>query len=123
MLMLLGCNMVSSNPPLTGKWSSTLAELTLNEQGGSITFTCAVGTISQPVKPDSGGAFSVAGSYTRLSGAKPPEGTPPPTPQPSTYSGKVTADKLTFSGKLQDGTGIGPIEVIKDSPQQVLICP
>lgn len=120
MLMMLGCNMVSNNPPLTGKWRSILVEMTLDGQGGTIVFGCATGTISQPVKPDSNGVFSVAGTYTQLSGAQPPT---PPAPQPATYSGKVVVDKLTLSGKLKDGTSIGPIEVVKDSPQQVLICP
>lgn len=124
-LVLIGCTQsIISLPstPLTGTWRSHSAEVTLSGQGGSIQFGCASGTINAPVILNVQGEFSVDGSYTQGSGVAPPPEVPPPTPQPTVYSGKVSGETLTFSFQIKGGSTSGPITVVRDSPDQVIFC-
>jgi hypothetical protein len=124
-LALAGCTQISiSAPPtpLTGTWRSVAAEMTLNVQGGSIQFGCASGTINAPVLVNTQGEFRVDGTYTQGSGVAPPPELPPPTPQPTVYSGKVSGNTLTLSFQTQGGTLSSPITLERDGSAQVIFC-
>lgn len=118
--LLTGC--LQPSGPLTGTWRSHTAELTLTEQGGSIQFGCATGSISRAVLVNAQGEFSANGTYTQGSGVAPPPNFPPPTPQPTVYSGKLSGNTLSFSAQIQSGSSLGPITVVRDSSDQVFLC-
>jgi hypothetical protein len=120
LLVLTGCISPLPASPLTGIWRSIQAEVSLGKQGGSIEFGCARGTIGT-VNLNARGEFRVAGTYTQLS---PVEhiGEPPPVVQPVTYSGKVAANRLTFSLEFADGRKGGETSAVKDSSESVLRC-
>ncbi|MDX2005901.1 MAG: hypothetical protein SFU83_11535 [Meiothermus sp.] len=121
-LVLAGCG-GSSLPasPLTGVWRSIEAELRLTEQGGTIVYGCANGTINQPVRPDARGEFRVTGTYTQGYPVEGP-GVPPREVKPGVYSGKVVGDTLVFGFEFADGNKNGNITVVRDGRQNVLFC-
>ncbi len=122
---LVGCTQIpiSAPPtPLTGTWRSIAAEMTLTVQGGSIQFGCASGTINAPVLVNTQGEFRVDGTYTQGSGVPPPPQIPPPTPQPTVYSGKVSGNTLTLSLQIQGGALSSPITLERDGSAQVIYC-
>jgi hypothetical protein len=124
-LALAGCTQIprlGPPTPLTGTWRSIAAEMTLTVQGGSIQFGCASGTISAPVLVNTQGEFRVDGTYTQGSGVPPPPNSPPPAPQPTVYSGKVSGNTLTFSFQTQGGTLSSPITLERDGTSQVIYC-
>lgn len=124
-LLVIGLALVACpQTPTTvvGTWRSLAAELTVTEQGGSIQFGCATGTIDAPILLNAKGEFSVNGTYTQLSGVAPPPGSNPPTPQPTVYTGRVSGNNLSFTGRFQNGTKLNSITVVRDGSVQVVQC-
>ena len=119
-LALVACPTTPTS--VVGTWRSLAAELTVTERGASIQFGCATGTIDAPILLNARGEFSANGTYTQLSGVAPPPNSPPPTPQPTVYSGRVSGNNLSFSGRFQNGTTTGTITVVRDGPAQVIYC-
>ena len=119
-LALIACPQTPTT--VIGTWRSLAAELTVTEQGGSIQFGCATGTIDAPIVMNAKGEFSVNGTYTQLSGVAPPPNSPPPTSQPTVYTGRVSGNNLSFTGRFQNGTNTGSITVVRDGPAHVIYC-
>ncbi len=119
-LALVACPQTPTS--VVGTWRSLAAELTVTEQGGSIQFGCAAGTIDAPIVLNARGEFSVDGTYTQLSGVAPPPGSNPPTPQPTVYSGRVSGNTLSLNGRFQNGTNLGSITLVLDGPAHVIQC-
>jgi hypothetical protein len=123
--VLAGCTQTPislPSTPLTGTWRSIAAEMTLTVQGGSIQFGCASGTINAPVVVNAQGEFRVDGTYTQGSGVPPPPESPPPMPQPTVYTGKVSGNMLTFNLQIQGGSLGSPITLERDGNAQVIFC-
>jgi hypothetical protein len=120
-----GCTqipIIAPSTPLTGTWRSIAAEMTLTVQGGSIQFGCASGTINAPVMLNARGEFRVDGTYTQGSGVPPAPQIPPPTPQPTVYSGQVSGNTLTFTFQINGGSISSPFTLERDGSAHVIFC-
>jgi hypothetical protein len=122
-LGLTACTLHTGEPtvPLIGTWRSLAAEVTLTEQGGSILFGCADGTMTQALNPDARGQFAVPGTFTPRSSVERVD-EPPPVPRAVIYTGSVTGDTLVFRAEFDDGTRGGDVTVVKDANAFVVMC-
>ena len=112
------------NPPptnLAGQWGGPHISLLLEGGLGKIEYDCASGTVDTVIYPGVDGSFTATGTH-RLG-----QGGPIRTGQifiskQATYSGKVEKDKMTFSGRLEDGTVIGPFNLTLGSTGELMRC-
>jgi hypothetical protein len=84
---------------LSGLWGGMHVTLESSEQGATLEFDCATGTIREPIVLDANGHFDVAGSYNR-------EGPGPvrqdvQTDSSARYSGTVTGETMTLAVRLE----------------------
>ena len=84
-------------------WGGPNIRVQMNEQGGTVEFSCAHGTILEPVKPDASGLFSVAGTYTPEHGG-PIRKDETANDLPATYKGRVSGDSMHLEVILPDKT-------------------
>lgn len=86
-----------------GEWGGTNADLQVTETGATALFKCgAEGILTAPLVLDASAHFSVGGTYESklvMNG-----------PQPATYLGVVTGDRLALTVRLDSGS-LGPFEL------------
>ena len=106
---------------LIGSWGGPHAAIIFEGGLADVRFDCASGTIDVPVYPAKSGAFEARGTYRA--------GAPGPVrvgqifrSQPATYSGIVTKQSMTFTASLEDGTVVGPFELVQGVPPQITRC-
>jgi hypothetical protein len=89
----------SNSRQLSGLWGGNHVTLEISDQGATLEFDCATGSISEPILLDSAGSFDVTGSYTRQG--------PGPVRQAKQrddgahYSGTVTDQTMTLTVRLE----------------------
>lgn len=76
----------------TGAWGGANVRLLVNDQGATIEFACAHGTLDAPLELDRGGRFDVPGRFTREGGPE-REGD---AGQPVRYTGRTDGKELTL---------------------------
>ena len=110
-------------PPthLSGQWGGPHISLLLQGGLGTIEYDCASGTIDTVVNPAPDGRFTATGTH------RPGQGGPVRVGQifishRATYSGTVEKDRMTFSGRLEDGTVLGPFTLTLGSQGELLRC-
>lgn len=110
-------------PPthLSGQWGGPHISLLLQGGLGTIEYDCASGTIDTVVNPAPDGRFTATGTH------RPGQGGPVRVGQifishRATYSGTVEKDQMTFSGRLEDGTVLGPFTLTLGSQGELLRC-
>lgn len=119
---LAACAMLPQPPThLSGQWGGPHISLTLQGGLGAIEYDCASGTIDTALVPGRDGRFTASGTH------RPGQGGPVRVGQvftslPATYSGTVAKDRMTLSGRLEDGTILGPFTLIRGSPGELLRC-
>jgi hypothetical protein len=84
---------------LSGLWGGLHVRLEISDQGATLEFDCASGSISEPILLDSAGRFDVAGSYTRQGPGPVRQGVKGDTP--AHYSGVVTGETMELSLRLE----------------------
>lgn len=111
-LVVAGCAACSTDytavPVSPGDWGGANVELHVTETGATALFKCgAMGTLTAPLTLDSSAHFTTGGTYeSRLVQTG---------PQPATYLGAVTADRLMLTVRL-DGQSLGPFDLQLDQP-------
>jgi hypothetical protein len=82
-------------------WGSRGIFLQMNASGATIEFDCAHGTVTDPMPPIAGGAFSVAGTYTPEMGG-PVQKDNPSRDLPATYKISISGDTMRLEVILAD---------------------
>jgi len=83
------------------RWAARGIVLRMTASGASLEFDCAHGSISEPIKPNAAGEFSVAGTYTPESGG-PVRKDNPPRDLPATYKGTISGDTMHLEVLLEE---------------------
>ena len=120
-LMFAGCaSLPSASVPLSGSWGGTQVGLVLEPSGGRLEYDCAGGTID-PIAPSRNGSFEVEGSHTPA--ARGPERVGQVTPTYRTrFRGIVRGDRMTLTGKLENGIVLGPFELRRGAEPIIFRC-
>lgn len=118
---LSACATMSPPTHLSGQWGGPGISLLLEGGLGKIEYDCASGTIDTVVYPGPDGRFTATGTH------RPGQGGPVRvgqifTSHRATYSGKVEKDKMTLSGRLEDGTNLGPFSLTLGSQGELVRC-
>ena len=87
----LACLLAAVIAPQTVVWGGDHVELEVTESGARIEFDCAHGTIDEPVRVDTKGAFALKGTLTPERG-------------PSRDGDASRAPKVTYAGTIIDDT-------------------
>jgi hypothetical protein len=89
------------NRVATGNWGGQNVQMDVTEDGARLRFSCARGSIEQPVKLDAEGRFSVEGTFT--AGAMGPQREDnPPESRPAVYTGAVKDQEMTLTITLTE---------------------
>jgi len=110
-----------SSTNLSGQWGGPRISLLLEGGLGTIEYDCASGTIDTAVYPAPDGRFTATGTH------RPGQGGPVRvgqifTSHRATYSGTVEKDQMTLSGRLEDGTTLGPFTLTRGSQGELMRC-
>jgi hypothetical protein len=120
-LLLASCASVSpAGFPVTGRWGGPHIGLTLDSSGGRIEYDCATGTIG-PIVPARDGGFAADGTHTPEHGGPVREGEVLPTYK-ARFSGSVAGDRMTLSGRVENGVELGPFQLRRDAEPAILRC-
>lgn len=84
----------------TGAWGGKDVSANITETGATIEYSCAEGTISQPIILDKNGNFDVKGVYVAEHGG--PVRMGEDNSHPARYSGRIEGDKWTLTVTLTD---------------------
>jgi len=76
-------------------WGGDHIEIELQDKGGRVEFDCARGTIDEPMRPDSKGAFRVKGTFTPERSGPIRDGDAPPALK-AIYSGTIKEDAMSL---------------------------
>lgn len=121
-ISISACAMLPQGPTnITGQWGGPHISLTLTGGLGAIEYDCASGTIDTLVIPARDGAFTATGTH------RPGQGGPIRVGQiftsyRATYSGTIEKDEMTLSGRLEDGTTIGPFTLTRGAQGELMRC-
>ena len=83
-----------------GVWGGPHMRMQVNDDGGTVEYDCAHGTLAQPLVLDAQGRFSVTGTHTREGG--PIRVNAAPAGQPARYTGSVQGRTMTLTATLTD---------------------
>jgi len=88
-------------------WGGRDVSMKTSAEGATLEFDCAHGAITQPIKPDAKGGFSVSGTYTPERGG-PVQKSNPQRDSPAVYKGFIDGDSMHLEVVLTDGTQAPP---------------
>ena len=111
---------LTAGGPLAGEWGGVHAALSLTTSGGTITYDCARGVISEPVRSLSSGDFTAAGFHMRGHGGPVRIGEVVDS-VPARYAGHVSGTQM----RLQVFAGadtLGPFDLRLDAAPQLFRC-
>ena len=121
-LPLAACSSLAMEPPnLSGQWGGPRIGLTLSGAIGQVEYDCASGTIDEVVLPAKDGSFTARGTHRAGQGGPVRVGQVF-TSQRVTYAGKAVKDDMTLAVTLEDGTLLGPFELKRGAPPQIVRC-
>ena len=105
-----------------GKWGGQNVQLDVTEAGVQIRFSCARGTIEQPLTLDAEGRFSAQGTFV-AQGAGPTREDNPPKSRPAVYSGVVHDKAMTLTVTVADDKEEGgTFELTRGEPGHIRRC-
>ena len=121
---MLACGAPGTSPPelVTGEWGGDHAGLIATPDSGTMEYDCAVGRITEPLRPDAGGDFTAVGTHTPGHGG--PIRIEEVLPRrPARYTGRVTGDKLTLTVVMTDSAiTVGTFELVRGRSARVFKC-
>ena len=106
--------------PLTGQWGGVHVGLQLSAAGGTLDYDCANGTIG-PVALSADGKFAAEGMHTPGHGGPAREGEVLPAYR-TQYSGRVSGDRMTLQGRVENGVLLGPFQLRRGAEPQLFRC-
>lgn len=123
-LALLACGESRTSPPavVTGEWGGDHAGLIATPDSGTLEYDCAVGRITEPLRPDANGVFAASGTHTPGHGGpiRVDEVLPK---RPARYTGHVAGDRLTLTVVMTDSAvNVGTFELVRGRSPRVLKC-
>jgi hypothetical protein len=119
---LSGCSALPQGPTnLSGQWGGPHISLLLEGGLGTIEYDCASGTIDTVIYPGPEGHFSATGTHRTGQGGPVRVGQIFNSYR-ATYSGTVEKTHMTLSARLEDGTMIGPFDLIQGSQGELTRC-
>lgn len=107
---------------IEGDWGGQHIGMVATENGASLDFDCAVGTIGEPIRPDDSGDFSVTGVQFPGHGGAIKVGDTIES-HPARYEGTVQGNQMTLTITLTDSdTEVGTFSLEQDGPPAVVKC-
>ncbi len=107
--------------PVTGDWGGTHVGLELTAAGGTLDYDCAAGTIDEPVILQPDRSFHVVGSHTPGWGGPERVGEVRPSYR-TRYSGSVQDDRMTLTGRVENGVLLGPFTLVRGAEPVIMRC-
>jgi hypothetical protein len=114
MLLLLLMLRLASDPT---PWGGLHIRMEMTDEGANLEFDCATGTITQPLRPDSQGRFSVRGTFTPEHGGPIRQDEPSRT-RAAVYFGTIDGDAMT----LQIDEHSQTYHLVRGKPGRVFKC-
>ena len=123
-LALLACGEPRTSPPavITGEWGGDHAGLIATPDSGTMEYDCAVGRITEPLRPGNNGVFAAVGTHTPGHGG--PIRIDEVTPRrPARYTGHVAGDRMTLTVVMTDSAvTVGTFELVRGRSARVFKC-
>jgi hypothetical protein len=91
----------------SGVWGGKGIRLEVTPAGGNVEYSCARGTVAEPIVLDGAGNFQAVGTHTLERGGPPDPDAPEPTPRPARFSGRVTGNQMELTVTLAEGGSLG----------------
>lgn len=105
-----------------GKWGGQNVELDVTEVGARLRFSCARGSVEQPLTLDTEGRFNAKGTFV-AEGMGPVREDDPPKSRPAVYSGVVRDRVMTLTLSVTDAKDEGgTFELTQGEPGRVRRC-
>src|ERR1700749_4879442 len=106
----------------TGTWGGEHIGLEVSEQGATVEYDCAHGTIDQKIVTDAGGNFNLRGPHVREHGGPVRKGETEDSP-PAAYKGQIKGDTMTLTVTETDtGETVGTFTLPMAAHTRVLKC-
>jgi len=103
-------------------WGGRDVSLEMSAEGATLEFDCAHGAITQPIKPNAKGEFSVPGAYTPEHGG-PVKKSNLPRDLPAVYKGIIDGDTMHLEVVLTDGAQAPPpLSLTRGKPGRLVKC-
>jgi hypothetical protein len=103
-------------------WGGMHVSMEMSAGGASLEFDCARGTITEPIKANAKGEFSVHGTYTPEHGG-PVQKNNPPSDLPAIYKGSIQGDTMQLELVLTDkDQKLEPLTLIRGKTGRVVKC-
>ncbi len=96
-----GCSSTSVDSSVEGIWGGDHISLELSESSSTVELNCAHGTLSEAIRPDKQGHFSVSGILVLEHGG-PIREDEPEDAHPAVYTGHVSGDRMTLTINISD---------------------
>lgn len=126
--MLLGALSVASGSPsaqspvpLVGVWGGDRVNVVFGLDGARITYDCAAGSITGPVRPDSRGRFTVSGSHQAYRPG-PDQADQAATTRAATYDGHLTGTVLELQVRIDGDVAVQSHRLEKDRKVKLARC-
>ena len=106
--------------PVAGQYGGAHIGLNIGPSGGTIEYDCATGTIAA-ILPDAAGRFVSEGTRRPEHGGPSRVGEVLPTLRVR-FDGAVRGDQLSLRGRIENGVLLGPFDLRRGAPPQILRC-
>lgn len=104
----------------TGEWGGEHVRLAVAENGGSIEFDCAHGTLDEPLALDTSGRFDVKGRLVAEGGPTPKDGTE--SGRSARYQGVSDGRVMTLDVTLEGGESAGTFSLARGGTARLVKC-
>jgi len=106
-----------------GTWGGDHVNLTVTEEGATIEFDCAHGTLKGPILPDAEGRFETAGTYVQEHAGPVREEDETAAGSPARYKGQVAKGKMTLTIAFPEGREpLGPFDLVHGKEGRLMKC-
>ena len=113
---------MNAGVPLTGTWGGQHLQVDLIQEGGTLEYDCASGTISSPLVPDESGRVVALGIHSPGHGGPVRDDEVPPR-LPARYEGQVSGDRLTLTVTIiQDNQRVGTFALRRGANGLIFRC-
>lgn len=103
-----------------GEWGGEHVRLTVEDNGGTIEFDCAHGSLDEPLALDGSGRFDVKGSLVAEGGPTQKDETG--NARPARYRGESDGRLMSLEVTLEGGESAGKFSLVKGGPARLIKC-